>query len=248
MKNLIIANWKMNPVSLVEAKKLFNSIKKIKSKGVEVVICPPFIFIEALAHLPKRSFSVGGQNVFWENEGAFTGEVSPVMLKDLGVEYVIIGHSERRIYLKEIDAEINKKTKKSLENGLKVILCIGETKAEWEAHAKPEVLETQVTQALLGVTKDEMKNVIIAYEPVWAIGTGNNCMVDEAMTSIMFVRKVLTELYTREIATNTKIIYGGSVKSINSADYIKSSGANGLLVGGASLNVEEFTEIIKSVN
>lgn len=247
MKNLIIANWKMNPINLAEAKKLFSAVKKIKVKGVEVVICPPFVYLPAIA-LSGGGFTLGAQNCFWENDGAFTGEVSPAMLKYLGVGHVIIGHSERRIYLKETDIEINKKIKKCLENNLKVVLCIGETKVEWEAHQKPEVLENQVTLGLAGITKDEMKNVVIAYEPVWAVGTGNNCSVDEAMSSIMFVRKVLTELYTREIATNTKIIYGGSVKSINSADYIKSSGANGLLVGGSSLNIEEFTEIIKSVN
>lgn len=242
MKNLIVANWKMNPSTLSEAKKILNSIKKVKIKNTEVVICPPYIYLSEL-----KGITLGAQNAFYEDVGAFTGEISGTMLKNLGVEYVILGHSERRQIIGETDNLINKKIKKCLEQGLKVIFCIGETRTEWEAHQKPEVLENQVTLGLAGITKEEMKSVVIAYEPVWAIGTGNNCSVDEAMTSIMFIKKVITELYNRELGNNTRIIYGGSVKSSNSADYIKNSGASGLLVGGASLDAEEFIEILKSI-
>jgi triosephosphate isomerase (TIM) len=249
MKNIIIANWKCNPASLKEAKKLFNKVKKEteKIKSAQVVVCPPFAWLAVVS--PKRNkggLILGAQNVCFENTGAFTGEVSVLMLKDLGAEYVIIGHSERRKYFNETDVDINKKIKKSLDAKLKVIFCIGETKEEWEAHQKPEVLERQIAEGLKDITRDEIKNVIIAYEPVWAIGTGNNCSVDETMSSIIFIRKIVSELYNREIADNIKVIYGGSVKSENSEHYIKDSGANGLLVGGASLNPEEFIKIVRT--
>lgn len=241
MKNIVIANWKMNPANLAEAKKIFNSVKKSKINGVDVVICPPFLYLSELSGL-----SLGAQNVYFEDKGAFTGEISATMLKDIGVEYVIVGHSERRIIFGETDVDINKKIKKCLEVGLKVIFCIGETKEQWQAHQKPDVLENQLTQGLLGITREEFKNIIVAYEPVWAIGTGNNCSIDETMTSLMFIRKIIAELYNREISDNTRVIYGGSAKSDNSQSYITESKANGFLVGAASTNPEEFLEIIKS--
>jgi triosephosphate isomerase len=243
MKPLIIANWKCNPETFKEAKKIFNAVKRGVKKSAEVVICPPFVF---LSELGEKGLLLGAQNVCFENMGAYTGEVSALMLKDLGVEYVIIGHSERRKYFGETDIDINKKIKKSIEAKLKIIFCVGETKEEWQAHQKPEVLERQITEGLKGITRDEIKNIIIAYEPVWAIGTGNNCSVDETMSSIIFIRKIVAELYNREIADNMRIVYGGSVKPDNSASYIKEAGANGLLVGGASLNPEEFIKIVES--
>lgn len=242
MKPLIVANWKMNPVSQKEAKALFEGIKKkVKTKNVEVVVCPPFVFLPLL-----KGLILGAQNVYFEEKGAFTGEISVSMLKDLKIEYVIIGHSERRKYFTETDEIINKKIKKALFAKLKVIFCVGETAEERDAGKKSEVLDRQIIQGLKGVTKEEIKNIVIAYEPVWAIGTGNNCSVDETMSSVLFIRKVVSKLYNREIADNTRILYGGSVKSDNSASYIKNAGANGLLVGGASLNAEEFSKIVKS--
>lgn len=243
MKPLIVANWKMNPISQKEAKSLFDKIKKTKAKfkNAEVVICPPSVYLNLF-----KGLLLGAQNVFFEEKGAFTGEVSCLMLKDLKVDYVILGHSERRKYFGETDEMINKKIKKSLSVKLKPIFCIGETKDEKDQNRKSEVLERQITNGLKGIIKDEMKNIALAYEPVWAIGTGNNCSVDETMGSVLFIRKILTKLYNRETADSTKILYGGSVKSENSGDYIKKSGANGLLVGGASLNAEEFVKIVKS--
>ena len=239
---LIVANWKMNPATNKEAKKLFSETnKKAKAKNNEVVVCPPFAYLGLL-----KGKNLGAQNVCFEGKGAFTGEVSALMLKDLGVSFVIVGHSERRKYFNETNLQMNGKIKNSMEAGLKPILCIGETKQEFEAHLKPDVLETQITEALKDITKEQVKKIVIAYEPVWAIGTGENCSVDETMTSIVFIRKIISELYNREIADNMQIIYGGSVKSFNSADYIKHAGANGLLVGGASLDVEEFIAIVKS--
>ena len=162
MKDLIVANWKMNPSSFKEAKKLFDSVKKTKSKNAEVVICPPFLYLPLL-----KGATLGAQDVFWEEKGAFTGEISATQLKDLKVEYVIIGHSERRRYFGETNEAINKKLKKVLETGLKPIFCVGENESE----DKAMVLEQQLTQSLMGISRDNAKHITIAYEPVWAIGT-----------------------------------------------------------------------------
>jgi len=232
MKNLIAANWKMNPNSQKEAEEIFSGIKSgAENNSAEVVVCPPFVFLSLL-----KGLALGAQNVYFEEKGAFTGEISAGMLKDLDVEYVIIGHSERRKYFSETDETVNKKIEKSLEAGLKVIFCIGETAQERAAGRKNEVLERQIKKGLEGV--DSFENINIAYEPVWAIGTGDNCSVKETRESVDFIRKF--------VKPDTRILYGGSVKSNNSADYIKKAGANGLLVGGASLDAEEFVKIIRS--
>jgi triosephosphate isomerase len=234
MKNLIVANWKMNPTSKKEAEEIFNNIKNgAENTKAEVVICPPFVYLSLLGGM-----TIGAQNCFYEESGAFTGEISPVMLKDLGVEYVIIGHSERRKYFGEIDEVINKKINKSLGLGLKIIFCIGETAEEHDSGKKNEVLEKQLKLGLEGIT--DFSNINIAYEPVWAIGTGNNCSVEETKESLNFIRGFLPE--------NTRVLYGGSVKSENSGAYMKEAGADGLLVGGASLNAQEFVKIIKSAD
>ncbi|MCX6718657.1 MAG: triose-phosphate isomerase [Candidatus Staskawiczbacteria bacterium] len=235
MKNLIVANWKMNPASLEEAKNIFSGIKNgVEGTNNEIVICPPFVYLAEL-----KGTALGAQNIFYEEQGAFTGEVSGEMLKNLGVEYVIIGHSERR-KLGETNEMINKKIKKALEVGLKVIFCIGETAEEREAGRKNEVLERQIKIGLKDIKLVDLgdrQNINIAYEPVWAIGTGNNCGVEETKKSIDFIKNLVP---------NARVLYGGSVKSENSGDYIKNAGANGLLVGGASLNAEEFVKIVKS--
>jgi triosephosphate isomerase len=238
-KNLIVGNWKMNPSSQKEAKEIFDAIregvKELKiAELVEVVICPPAVCLYASA-FGEGIVSMGAQNIYFEDKGAFTGEISAEMVKDLGAEYVIIGHSERRIYFGETDLDINKKIKKALEVGLKVIFCIGETEEERDAGKKNEILEKQIKRGLDGV--DNMDNLNIAYEPVWAIGTGNNCGVEETKESVNFIRKLVPE---------SRILYGGSVKSENSGAYIKDAGTNGLLVGGASLNADEFVRIVKS--
>ncbi len=247
MKNLIIANWKMNPENAKEAKKLFDAVKKETrsrrqgTSGLEVVICPPFIYLYLL-----KGLGLGAQNVFWEEKGAYTGEISAPMLKDLRVEYVIVGHSERRKYFGETDEIINKKLKKILAEGLTPILCVGENASEEPS----SVLGKQVTEGLRRVSNvnGQLSNVIIAYEPVWAIGTGNNCSVDKAQTALLLIKKIISQLYTRELANSIRILYGGSVNSQNSAPYIKEAGFNGLLVGGASLDPEEFIKIIKSAS
>ncbi|OGZ18790.1 MAG: triose-phosphate isomerase [Candidatus Nealsonbacteria bacterium RBG_13_42_11] len=213
MKPLIIANWKCHPTTLIEAKGLFNSVKKgIKDlKNVEIVICPPFVF------LPFLKSKIGSQDCFWGESGAFTGEISPKMLKNLGCEYVIIGHSERRRYQKETDEIINKKLKAAISSGLKPILCI-------ESLA-------QLKKGLKGIAK----KVIIAYEPVFAIGTGKPCSPEKA-------RKM------RKAIKYPVVLYGGSVNSQNAVNYIKEAGFQGLLVGGASLNPKEFIALAKNID
>lgn len=239
MKNLIAANWKMNPNSQDEAKNIFSALGGPASgwEDSEVVICPPFLYIPILKKISSKNLMIGAQNIYFEEKGAFTGEISPAMLKDLGVEYVIIGHSERRKYFGETDETVNKKIIKALAAGLKIIFCIGETAEERDAGKKNEILQRQTQQGLKDIV--DIDNISVAYEPVWAIGTGNNCSVEETKESIDFIRKF--------VKPNTRILYGGSVKSENSGAYIKEGGANGLLVGGASLNAEEFVKIIKSV-
>lgn len=212
MKLLIVANWKMNPSSLVEARKLFNLEKKgtKRFKRVEVIICPPFVYLSILK-------AKGAQDVFYEEKGAFTGEVSPKMLKSLGVKYVILGHSERRKYLNETDEMVNKKLKAALEAGLKPILCIDNL--------------FQLEKGLRGISE----KIIIAYEPVFAIGTGKPCSPEKA--------KLM-----RDKIKYPLVLYGGSVNSQNAKDYIQKAGFQGLLVGGASLNPKEFIILTKNID
>jgi len=244
-KSLIVANWKMNPATLKESKRLFNSVKEgIKNvKNTEVVICPPFIYLPVLkseAKGPSFAISFGGQSCFWEEKGAFTGEVSPTMLKGLGCQYVILGHSERRKYFQETDEMINKKIKAALKAKLKPILCIGETESEKKSGKTLYILKKQLTSAFKNTPKSLILNskFSIAYEPIWAIGTGNFCDPLKAKKILLFLRKTIKK---------NPILYGGSVNSQNARDYIKVSGFQGLLVGGASLDAKEFIKIVKSV-
>ena len=255
MKRIIVANWKMNPETLLEAKKLFSSIKNWLGKNfnalknIEVVICPPFVYLGSFSKLlktktPKLKPKLGAQDLFWEEKGAFTGEISPKMLKNLGVEYVIVGHSERRKILRESDEMINKKLKTAIKAKLKPILCIGETEKERKAGKTFKLLKAQLKMALKNISNIELQtsNLILAYEPIWAIGTGNPCKPEDAKEVLMFLKK-----FTRSLvySTNHPLLYGGSVNSQNAKEYIR-VGFDGLLVGGASLNENEFIEIIKS--
>ncbi len=233
MKTLIVANWKCNPTTLSEAKRIFDLVKKgvdkiENKKKVEVVVCPPFVYLSSFK-FQVSSFKLGAQDVFWENPpaggGAFTGEISAKMLKNLGCGYVIIGHSERRKYFKETDETINKKLKAALENGLKAILCIDK--------------KSQIKNALKGIAKKQFKNLILAYEPVFAIGTGKPCSIEKARKMNFLIRKA--------VKINIKILYGGSVNSQNAADFIKKAKFHGLLVGGASLKPKEFVKIVKTM-
>ena len=250
MKLLIIANWKCNPTTLTEAGRLFSLVKRgIKRvKNTEVVICPPFVCLSILGTRSSGKLSLGSQDCFWEEKGAFTGEISPLMLKDLGCQYVILGHSERRRYFNETDEIINKKIKAVLKVKLKPILCIGETREEKEKEETPQVLKSQIEKGLSKITKKEIKNIAIAYEPIWAIGTGKPCDIEETQKMALLIRKIIAKLYNQKIAKNLRILYGGSVDSKNAKNYLKEAGLDGLLVGGASLNPQEFVKIVKIAN
>jgi len=254
MKPIIIANWKCNPLSVSEVKKVFNLIKQgVKGiKNIEIVLCPPFLYLLALISLNPRNgkqsnISFGSQNCFWEKSGAFTGEVSPEMIKNAGCRFVILGHSERRRYFGESDEMVNRKLKAALSAGLKPIFCIGETAEERNEAKTSDILAFQIENGIKDISSKEIKNLVIAYEPVWAIGTGNPCPAEEAQIMSLLIRKILNRLYGRYISKNIPIIYGGSVNSKNAASYIKDAGMQGLLVGGASLNPTEFKGIIKSI-
>lgn len=248
---IIIANWKMNPLTFQEAEKLLLDLlpEAAKNKKVEVVICPPFVWLTDLSHKYKKSVVFGGQNVFWKDSGPYTGEISPQMLKSSGVSYVIIGHSERKIHLGETDEMINKRLKAALEAGLVSVLCIGEK--ERSGDGIPAVVGEQLKKALEGVGKKSVKKLIVAYEPVWAVSTMPGSQADNpdnAFRAMIFIRKVLTDLYDRKTAEGVKIIYGGSVSSVNIASFFKEGKMEGVLVGGASLDAQEFTKIVKIVN
>ncbi|MCD6500547.1 triose-phosphate isomerase [bacterium] len=249
MRTLIVANWKMNPTSLKKAKLLFNLIKRgVKNiKNVEVVICPPFVYLERFKVQGTR-FKLGAQDCFWQEKGAFTGEVSPQMLKDFGVKYIILGHSERRQILRETDEMIAKKLKKVLQLNLKPILCVGETKKEKQKGETFKILKAQLEKDLKSILnlKSGILNLTIAYEPIWAIGTGNPCSVDDALTAILFIRKVISKIFSPKVANKIRILYGGSVNSKNADEYLREENINGLLVGGASLKPREFAKIVKT--
>ena len=229
MKPLIIANWKCNPKTLKEAELLFNRVKNgVKTiKKAEVVIAPSFVWLPIL-----KGMVLAAQDCAWEECGPYTGEVSPQMLKGFGVKYVIIGHSERRIHLKETDEMINKKLKVVLKNNLIPILCVGEKKGE----NSEKVISWQLKEDLKRIPLKDLKKIIVAYEPVWAIGTGDFCPKEKAKKSRDFIRKKLSN----------RVLYGGSVNSKIAKDYMKVD-YDGLLVGGASLNAEEFIKIVKNV-
>jgi triosephosphate isomerase len=226
MKPLIVANWKMNPSSLKGAKLLLNSVKRgiKKARNVEAVVCPSFPFISGLKS-EISNLKLGAQDCFWEDKGAFTGEVSPKMLKDLGCQHVILGHSERRRYLNETDEMVNKKIKAALKNNLKPVLCV------------ENVL--QVKKGLKGISKKDFKNIVVAFEPVFAIGTGKPCHPQKAER----MRKAIKNAVNADIP----IIYGGSVNSENARDYIEKAEFQGFLIGGASLKSGEFIKIIKKI-
>lgn len=253
-KKLIVANWKMNPASLKEAEELSVAIQKsIRGfKNVKVILCPPFVYLPMVARLSSEAFGVGGQDCFYEQNGAYTGAVSGAMLKDIGCKYVIIGHSERKQYFGETDEIINKKVMAALKAGLKVILCIGEDSRDsfevngrWTHELDLKVRE-QLVRALEGIKKSQLKNITVAYEPVWAIGTNNPATPDDVLSAKIFIRKIISDLYDRKTADSVLVLYGGSTNRKNAASFIKEGGADGLLVGGASLDIEEFIAMIRS--
>lgn len=261
MKDIyLIANWKMNPATLKEAEQLSASIsggiKKIKpKKNINVVICPPYLYLKSVSHKSTQALQLGAQDCFWGKQGAYTGAVSAPMLKDIGCRYVILGHSERREYFGEDDALINKKVRAALLSGLRPVLAIGEkTRNTFDGRGRhtnelDTIIEEQLRGALKGISSAQAANLIIIYEPVWAISKGNphhqTATSDDVLTAILFIRKVLANLYSKTLAKRIPVLYGGSTTSRNLRSFLDDGGADGALVGGASLKADEFIKMIK---
>lgn len=245
----IAGNWKMNK-DLQQTEDLIEGLKKVLNAnlgGVAVIICPPFTSLELAGRLVKgTSFGLGAQNMYFEDEGAYTGEISPGMLKAAGCQYVILGHSERRQIFGESDELINKKVRKAIASGLTPIVCVGETLEQREKNVTAQVVSNQVRGVLKDVDARSMEKVIIAYEPVWAIGTGRNATPQQAEEVHLLLRRLLTELYDAEVAERTILQYGGSVKPENAAELLWQPNVDGALVGGACLKVDSFAAIVKA--
>ena len=246
-KPIIAGNWKMNK-TVVEARDLATRLGALVS-GVQdrdIVLAPPFTALSTVAEAIKgTNMTLSAQNLFWEDKGAFTGEISAEMLLDLGCKYVIIGHSERRQYFGETDETVNKKVRQALNKGLLPIVCVGELLSEREAGKANEVIERQVTGALKGVTAAEMQKIVVAYEPVWAIGTGKTATPDQANEIHAFIRQKVKALYSAEVADSLRIQYGGSVTPENVSTLMAMPDIDGALVGGASLKPESFATLVK---
>jgi len=247
-KTIIAGNWKMYK-TIKEAIELANGLKreffKLDFAAVDVVLCPVFTALSEVAEvLTETDIGLGGQDVYWQDEGAFTGEVSPVMLKDAGCQYVIIGHSERRQFFAETNETVNKKIKAALKCGLTPIVCVGENLQERETNKTFQVIEEHINNGLADISVSDMLKLVIAYEPVWAIGTGKTATPDQAQEVHKFIRDLLKKNYGQEAADNVRIQYGGSVKPENITELMNKPDVDGALVGGASLKVESFSAIV----
>lgn len=250
-KPLIAGNWKMfktteEAVSLVEGIKA--GVHRVND--CTVVICPPFTALSTVAKMLKDThIDLGAQNMHPETEGAYTGEISPVMLKDVGCRYVILGHSERRLYFHETDVFVNQKAKTALKYSLMPIVCVGETLEQREAKQHLEVVKSQFDHSLADFTKEDILKTVLAYEPVWAIGTGKTATPEQAEQMHSYIRRLLNEKFGSEVASKIWILYGGSVKPDNIASLMAKPNVDGALVGGASLKAEAFTQIVlNSIN
>lgn len=244
-KKVIAGNWKMNKLPNEAIAFIEQLTPLVKNTENEVVLCVPYTdLFYSLLIAQNTNIKIGAQNMHWEEKGAYTGEVSAEMLKSIGVEYVIIGHSERREYFAETDETVNKKLKKALKIGLKPIVCVGETLEQRESEKTIEIITTQTRLALEGLTPDEVKQTIIAYEPIWAIGTGKTATAEDANGAIHEIRNEISKIYGQNIANGVIIQYGGSVKSTNAKELFNMSDIDGGLVGGASLDAVEFSKIV----
>lgn len=251
-KKIIIANWKMNPETFSEAHELFNAVKKETKKleNIMVIIAPPAIWLPQLKISDSDNMELGAQNMHWEDKGAYTGEISPTMLKDAMVKYVILGHSERRINFGETDEMMNAKILAAFKNKLIPILCIGENLEEKNEEKTQDIIKLQLKKALNGVLQGQIEanKIIIAYEPIWAIGSGLIPTFDDILSAKLLIKKIFASLYSRVAADKIPILYGGSVSGQNAKDIIDKGGMNGLLAGGASLKANEFGSIIRHLN
>lgn len=243
-KPIIAGNWKMNK-TIAEAVEFVNDIKgKLNDESVDAVICAPFTMLKDLKEATKgTNVKIGAQNMHFADNGAFTGEVSPAMLKELDMDYVVIGHSERREYFNETDETCNKKVLKALEVGIDPILCCGETLEEREIDKTKDVVKTQVVAGLANVKEEDLPKVVVAYEPIWAIGTGKTATAEQANDVIAYIREVIASLYG-ELANEVRIQYGGSVKPGNVVEIMGQSDIDGALVGGASLQPADYMALV----
>lgn len=244
-KPIIAGNWKMHK-TINEAKSFVEEIKgSIKETDVEVVICAPYTILKDLKEVTKgTNIKVGAQNMHFEENGAFTGEISPLMLKDLEIDYVIIGHSERRQYFNETDETVNKKVKKALEHSIIPIMCVGESLEEREAGDTKSIVKSQVEKGLQGINHEDIKKIVVAYEPIWAIGTGKTASSEDANEVIAYIREVIKNVSSEDISEEIRIQYGGSVKPSNVEEIMNQSDIDGALVGGASLEPKDFIELV----
>lgn len=244
-KPIIAGNWKMFK-TIPEAVNFVDTIKEdVWGTDVEVVLCVPFTLLHSVKMATMgTNIKVGAQNMHYEENGAFTGEVAPAMLKELGVDYVIIGHSERRQYFNETNESVNLKVKKSLEHGMLPIMCCGETLEQREAGETKSFVKSQVVEGLAGVSPSDVVKTVIAYEPIWAIGTGRTASAEDANDVIAYIREVVDELYGSEVSEEVRIQYGGSVKPENVSEIMNQPDIDGALVGGASLKPESFVQLV----
>ncbi len=251
-KTIIAGNWKMYK-TILEAIELSNGLKRelfeIDNQAIDIILCPPFTALTEVSEvIVDSNIQLGAQDTYWQDEGAFTGEVSPKMLKDVGAKFVIIGHSERRQFFHETNESVNKKIKAVLKHGLTPIVCVGETLKEREAELTFKVLDDHVVNGLKEITPEEALNLVIAYEPVWAIGTGKTATPQQAEEVQKYIRDLLIKMYNKDVAESIRIQYGGSVKPENITELMNQPNIDGALVGGASLTVDSFAKIVQSAN
>jgi triosephosphate isomerase len=248
-RKFIAGNWKLNPA---DEQGCLDLLRQLKSRlepfsRVETAVCPPFTALHWAAQILKETrIRWGAQDLFWEDTGAFTGEVSAPMLKAVGCRYVIVGHSERRQYFGEKDEDVRRKAKAALRHSLTPIICVGETLEQREARMHREIVSGQMREAVSGLTEAELASVVIAYEPVWAIGTGKTATPEQAQEMHAYIRSILSEMYNRAAADQIQILYGGSVKPDNARDLLQQPDIDGALVGGASLKAGDFAEIVRA--
>ncbi len=249
-KPFVAGNWKMNTnshSSVELAKRIVSGSVEVPSESVTIAVCPPFVYLDAVTRaLAASNVAVGAQDVYFEPDGAFTGEISASMLKDIGCTYCLCGHSERRHVIGETDKLINKKVAAAISGGLLPILCVGELLSERKASQTNDVVARQLKEGLAGLSGEKLAAVTIAYEPVWAIGTGITATPDQAQEAHDFIRKLLGRMYDKQLAEETRILYGGSVKPGNAGELMGQPDIDGLLVGGASLKADDFLGIIEA--
>jgi triosephosphate isomerase len=249
-KPFVAGNWKMNTDSQSSVKlagDIASGAKNLAAEQVDIAVIPPFVYIHSVVQaLKTAAIAVGAQDVYFEQEGAFTGEISPTMLKDIGCHYVLCGHSERRHVIGENDELINSKTTAAVNSGLLPILCVGETRQQREAGKTSDIVTHQVREGLAGLIDEKASAITLAYEPVWAIGTGLTATPDQAQEVHALIRELVADIYNDQLAGEMRILYGGSVKPENAAELMSEKDIDGLLVGGASLKADAFVQIINA--